>query len=649
MRRSLLLIAVIAACGGDDTISTPPAMNPLGTTENILPYPSSLYERADAASPTGVVLDLPGDAIPIPEGGAALDTDARRITKRTGWPAALTILWAAPGGVDPATLVGHEKMGDSVGASSSTVILDMTTGQRVAHFAEVDVNETEDLDHQAVYLRPAKRLAGGHRFAVGIRTSVKAVGGTDIARSTGFQAVLDDKSIGHARLDQARPRLREAVAALEAAGIPRSELIVAFDFTVAADAAAIADPLAARDAALAAMGPLGANLTYTVTSNQGTVGNDPRIARRIELDVQVPRVTGDANAGFLRGGDGRPMVQGTLTAKAYVMVPPCATAQNRAGILMYGHGFFGGLDEVRGSEYLRDLSQEGCYVVAGTVWVGMSSDDVPNALLALNNLDRGFGFGEHIFQGVVDFIALEQLLRGKLATELLVDGAQASVVDPTNVVFLGISQGHILGSTFFAYDPFISRAVLHVGGANWSLMFERSNNWLVYGAPLKGAYSNLLNASIMEQVLEMALEPVDGATVTDIAIPNTPTKQLLMQTSMHDPAVPNLASFLQARSLGLTLLTPSVYVPYGFETAQGTSSSRAYVIVDEHPTPIPPETNELFSFDNVAHENPRRRSAIQQMMRDFWRTGSATNTCAGACDCASGACGTLRMATHGGS
>ena len=75
----------------------------------------------------------------------------------------------------------------------------------------------------------------------------------------------------------------------------------------------------------------------------------------------------------------------------------------------------------------------------------------------------------------------------------------------------------------------------------------------------------------------------------------------------------------------------------------------AYVIVDEKPTAIPPETNLLFSFDNVAHENPRRRQALQQMMRDFWRTGTATNTCTGACDCASGNCGTLRGPTHGGS
>src|SRR5262249_25310433 len=259
-----------------------------------------------------------------------------------------------------------------------------------------------------------------------------------------------------------------------------------------------------------------------------------------------------------------------------------------------------------------------------------------DALLALNDLSHGFGFGEHIWQGIVNFIALEQLLRGKLASELLVDAQGRSIVDPTRVYFLGISQGHILGSTFFAYDPFIDRGILHVGGANWSLMFERSNNWSIYGMPLKGAYVTLLDAVIMEQVLEMGLEQVDGATVAPVAVPGTPPKHTLMNTSLGDAQVPNLASFFQARSLGAKLVDPAVVEPFGIDHATTVSDGAALVIVDEHPMPLPPETNETFSYDNVAHENPRRRAAIQQLMLDFWRTGVVANPCAGTCDCAAG-------------
>src|SRR5688572_7287861 len=293
-----------------------------------------------------------------------------------------------------------------------------------------------------------------------------------------------------------------------------------------------------------------------VTSDLGTVNNDPRIARRIELDFQAPAVTGEAHAGYFRDANGTPIVQGMMTAKAYLMVPPCATANNKAGVVIYGHGFFGSLGELRDGEYARDISADGCYVMAGTIWVGMSNDDIPNALLALNDLNKGWGFGERIFQGMVNTIALEQLLRGKLATEVLVDSQNRSIVDPARVHFLGISLGHVLGATFYGYDPFINRGVFPVGASDWALMFERSSNWASYGLPLKSSYESLLDAVIMEQVLQMALEGVDGTTVAGVAVPGAATgKQYLMQTSRDDTQVPNTASFFHARSLQLDLMS----------------------------------------------------------------------------------------------
>ncbi|HEY5922003.1 MAG TPA: hypothetical protein VIV11_10055 [Kofleriaceae bacterium] len=642
--RGVIVAILLAACG-DDASSIPAEANPLGLQNNILPYPSSLYEVPDGA---GVRLDVPPGAFPA---NTVTNTpfDPVPLAKRRGWPASTTILWAVPGGADPAGFVTHRAIADSLTDASATVLFDMTSGERVAHFAEVDVNELDIFDHQAVYIRPAARLAGGHRYAVGIRKSLRARDGSELPASEGFRAVLADRNLGHARLDAARPRLREAIAALEAAGIPRDDLVVAWDFTVEPDEAALADPVAARDAALAAMGPLGANLTYTVTSDLGTINSDPRLARRIELDFESPAVTGEAHAGFHRDGNGTVVAMGTMTAKAYVMIPACATFNNKAGLLIYGHGIFGGLPELRNGEYARDLAADGCMIVAGTTWTGMSNDDIPNALLALNDLNKGWGFGERIFQGIVNTIALEQLLRGKLATELFVDSQARSIVDPSRMSFLGVSMGHVLGSTFVAYDPIIARGVLHVGGANWALMFERSNSWAAYGLPIKSTYDTLLDAVIMEQVLQMALQVVDGATVAGIAVPGTPVKQLLLQTSLDDASVPNVASFYHARSIGAELLSTSVVTPFGFAPAVESSATRALVVVDEKPPRKPPETNEVFSFDSIAHEHPRRRTLLQAQMRSFWSTGTISNTCTGPCDCAAGACGDLRTAMFGGS
>ena len=55
-------------------------------------------------------------------------------------------------------------------------------------------------------------------------------------------------------------------------------------------------------------------------------------------------------------------------------------------------------------------------------------------------------------------------------------------VDPSRVYYYGISQGHVLGSTFMAYDATIDQGVVAVGGGNWTMLFERSSHWQDYGA-----------------------------------------------------------------------------------------------------------------------------------------------------------------------
>ena len=636
MRRSCLVLALVSVVGcGDDGPSSSADCNPLGTTGCALPWPSSIYERADSSSPTGVRLDMPTGALPVNVDGVAIGTDW--INQRTGFSPMSQILLTFPGGVDDSNLVFHDDIAASVTDASPTVIVDLTTGARVAHFAEVDVNEQANLDQQVLYLRPAVRLRGGTRYAVAIR---KTLGGRTgpLPISPAFQAMLDGRPSGHARLDAVRGRYPEVFAALEAAGVPRTDLVVAFEFVTADDDAMIADPLAAREAAMAVVGDA-EGVSVTITADDANP--DTGIARIVRFDYTTPEVA--TRAGFHRDATGQVTVAGSTTAKGSIVIPTCATATTRASLAIYGHGFFGGLDESTGS-YIRQLARTNCVVVVGGVWRGMSSDETDDVLLALNDLNKLPAFGEHIWQGIVDFMTLTQLARGKLARDVVVDAQQQSIVDPARTWFHGISQGHILGSTLFAYDPTLTRGVLEVGGANWAVMFERSNNWAVFSLPLKGAYDGVMASVILQQVVEMGLELADGGTIAPRVlhggVPGTPAKQLLQLMSMGDCAVPNLASEYQARSLGIPLLGPTVKTPYGFTATPGPLPS-AFVIMNESPTPLPPSTNETFMYDNVAHENPRRRAATLQQVQRFVETGVVDNFCTGACDCAAGNCGAL--------
>src|SRR4051812_11612707 len=120
MSRALWTLLILAACGSD-SLGVAPEANPLGSTENILPYPSSLYESNGH-------LDVPVGAFPK-NFITHVDFDSTRLAARRGWPATTTLLWAAPAGVDPAGLVGPDALADSVGPTSATVIVDMMTGE----------------------------------------------------------------------------------------------------------------------------------------------------------------------------------------------------------------------------------------------------------------------------------------------------------------------------------------------------------------------------------------------------------------------------------------------------------------------------------------------------------------------------------------
>ena len=644
MRWLAVLVVVLAACGGGGG-DTPEECNPLGTSGCVLPWPSSMYMRADPASPTGYRLDLPLGALPGNVDG--IEIDPAWINTRTGFSPMSQILLTFPGGVDPTSLVFWDNIAASTTDASPTVLVDMSTGERVPHFAEVDVNETIHFDDQILYIRPAARLRGNTRYAVAVRTSLHRQDGAPLDVAPAFAKLRDGERTGHARLDAVADRYPEIFSALEAAGVPRADLVVAFDFVTADDDSLIAEPLAARDAALAAVGDA-EGVTYTITED--TPDPDTGIARRVYFDYVTPRIA-DAD-GFVRGGDGRIAVDGTVTEPASIIIPACATPSNKARIVIYGHGFFGDLSESTGG-YIRQFARDTCSVVIGGLWRGMSNAEITDAILGLNDLNLIRGFGQHIWQGMVDFMTLTRLARGKLAREQLVDNPGGtnprSIVDPTRIYYYGISQGAILGATLYAYDPTFERGVFGVGGANWAVMFERSNNWVVYGAPLKGAYDGLMNSVILQQVLEMGLEIVDGGTVAPYllsgGLPGTPPKQFLLHMSEGDCQVPNLASEFQARSIGLPVLTPSVEVPFGMVGQDGPLPS-AFVIMDEHPDPLPPQSNLLFGEDNVAHENLRRRAATIEQIEHFYDTGEIIDTCTSGtqpapCDCAAGNCGAL--------
>ena len=116
---------------------------------NILPFPSSLYEEADGEG----VARRAGRRVPD-EHGHQVAFDPTPLDKRHGWPARRRSCGRRPAASIAAGLVAHRRSPTASTDASATVLVDMTTGERVAHFAEVDATSSTTSISQAVYIRP---------------------------------------------------------------------------------------------------------------------------------------------------------------------------------------------------------------------------------------------------------------------------------------------------------------------------------------------------------------------------------------------------------------------------------------------------------------------------------------------------------------
>jgi hypothetical protein len=638
-----LEVLALTACSSDVSLRVEPACNPLGVAHCMTPWPSSVFEVEDASTPTGRRLAIPEGALPASAAGAATDPSGWNVAD--GFSPAAPMVMAWKGGVSPEGLPPVDNFDVSLAANSPTVIIDMTTGERVPHFAEVDVAAADQPDSQALLLRPAARLVGGHRYAVAITKRVRARDGSELVTPPGFAALRDGDDTDHALLEAVRPRFAAVLDALATAGLPAGELVVAWDFTVASDRFLHRDMIAARDRTLAALE--NHPIEFAITSD-APVDDGGVIRRRITGTLDAPLFltqNGAAAVGtkIARDADGLPALQGFYKIPFTAIVPACAYDSGlRVGMVMYGHGLLGTSGETA-SGVQRTTAAQLCLVFVGTDMRGMSTPDAPVVLHALGDLSSADEVMEALEQGMVNHITLARAMRTTFADRLFVDPDEGnrSLVDPSNVTYYGLSQGGIFGTTVMAYEPTITRAVLGVGAANYSTLLERSSDWGSYRTILAASYRDPLDITMAVGLFQMRWDKTEGAGVVHTVLAGTPTgvppKQILMQIAIADDEVANIASYWQARSMGIPVLGPSPVMPWGLPVQAGPlDGGSALVIMDGGVAP-PPSTNEP-PPDLGMHNLTRIQPATRRQIGEFFTTGRIVNECAGACLCHTGAC-----------
>lgn len=607
--------------------------DPIVPTRCGLPFPSNVYLVDDAKTATGKRVQFGPTTLPGLKNGAGPSVD----------PSA----WADSDGFSPgqapfthmigATITGfptQDNIEFSLTENSPTVMLDVETGERVPHFAELDVSSGTDEDTQALMLRPAVRLKDATRYVVAIRR-VKDADGNYLEPSEAFRALRDGTPSADYSVRRRRALYDDIFGALEKAGIGREDLQIAWDYTTASRENNTKWLLHMRDDALATVGDEGPEYVIdTVEDNP-----NPFIKKRIYGRFTAPIYLDKPGPGgtLVFGDDGMPKQNGTGEYEFVVHLPNSVTGDTPGALLQNGHGLLGSKNEGRNG-YLAELSDRHRYVSFSVDFVGMAEEDYDTVQAAIGGDIGAFkGLVGRQHQGVVNSLLAMRMMAGGFAKDPLMQDNGKPMIDSASRYYRGDSQGGIFGTTYMAVSTDVTRGLLGEPGMPYNLLLNRSVDFAPFFFLLKLVYGDNLDLQIVLGLVQMhwdRTEPMGYAPyITSNMLPGTPKHDVLLHVAIGDYQVTPLGAHLIARATGAKNLTPVNRSVWGIEEAPGPFSGSGMVEYDFN-LPMAPTTNVPPGGpeDDDPHDKVRVLNASYDQTNDFLRQGIVKPYCDGPCN-----------------
>jgi hypothetical protein len=409
---------------------------------------------------------------------------------------------------------------------------------------------------------------------------------------------------------------------LQNAGIGRSTLFLAWDFTVASGQSLSARMLHIRNDAFAQLGESARQLAEMKVPSASTpprfvvtnVINYPpggEIARQVQGRFYVPcylTSPGCQSGGsfyYAPGSDLPGQLAGNTHEAKFVCNIPWAATQAPARPAIYGHGLFGNRFEID-QQQLHDMAQEHNFVFCATDEIGMAcaadtppmdlaqllaeaqqgvlpetpNCDIPNVATAIADLSRFNTMIDRLQQGILAELYLGRLMvhPAGFVSAAAFQWNGRPVIDPRSRLYYdGNSQGGIMGGAVTAFMIDGNRSTLGVPGMNYSTLLQRSTDFGT-GAPSEGppqnmgipsyawlvyhAYPDEAARQVVLGLMQMLWDrgEADGYAehMTTKPLPNTPAHTVLMQVAFGDHQVSNWTAAVEARTIGAYIHAPTL-------------------------------------------------------------------------------------------
>jgi len=633
----------------------------LDTTRCMLPFPSDRFSVADPDTESGRRINLPEGQLANVAGSTL---DVTEWNRNDGFSPGSPMITMVPG-VD-LVASGAAPIGDisqSMEPNSPTVVVDLTTGDRLAHWVELDADGAPG--QQMLIVRSAAGLPEGHHIAVALRSLVD-VSGVPIPPSVAFRTYRDNLTTNIESVENRRASMEDAFGALALAGVERKDLQLAWDFTVAGPETLAGRMLAIRDDGFDRLGSAAPAFTVDAVIETGL---PPGIARRVVGFVDVPLYlsgAGEPGSRFELDDKGLPTYRDASFRANYTCQIPAKAFEGEGGAtrpVVYGHGLLGSSGESENGQVAKIASTNNMMYCA-TDWIGMSEADLGNALAILQDLSRFPSLADRVQQGILNALFLARVMKhggGFGSNAAFQNATGASVIDGAEVYYDGNSQGGIIGGAATAVALDWKRAVLGVTGMNYALLLARSVDFRLYFQVMRSAYPDPIDQQLIYGILQMLWDRAEAngyaRHMTNDPYPGTPKHQVVLDVGFGDHQVSTISAEFEARTIGAKLRSPALAdgrhpdaKPYfGLDRIETFPTSDSVLVYWDSGT-LPPPAGNITPAESAAfvatcgaldegqrkvsikcadsHEDPRRSPGTIAQKDAFFRPdGKMTDTC----------------------
>lgn len=616
--------------------------DPLDTTECMLPFPSSFFTVKDETTETGFRVDVDLDAMTTLYRGPKVKHPIQ-LNSFDGFITSGPILFYLKGVKEgngqgykgTSRLIPPDEIELSITSQSMTLLLDVTEGVLLHHFAEID---SLDDSLPTIIVQPAYPLKHNHRYAVVLVDAVGA-NGEKLDPSPYLKTLLDGTNT-LAEKEQERgtyfrttilPSLFNAAAWLS----EDSSIQMLFDFHTMSAEIQIGTTRKAIENSINAVRSESWERKVRVVkveANDNCLERNQDIDRILHLEVDLPNfMKSNMRASLL---DHESLVQGsseTSPVKVAVLVP-CKVAAGIVplrAVIQFGHGFLYSRQEILDLDFAHRVANDHGYLMFASNWRGMSYLDVPIIFKAfVSQPDLMASIRDNIIQGYANKAALQEFALNGLV-ELLGEVDMNIKPHPDGQlrsIFYGISQGGILGSAFsslLAPYKLLDGSVIVSAGTPFSLLMSRSTIFPAYNTLLRLGLHNARHVRIFISIMQMLYDTVEvGGVLTS----NTERVPTLLQQGLGDTTVTNIASDYMLRAYNASTFSSNPIRTFGVDIGKNESLVYAtdllYQEEYQHLT-----LKNSGAEGNDVHYCTRLDAAIVNQMVEFCNTGTFLDVC----------------------